>query len=287
MLEPALTEINTLFQRYHIHDQIVGIQRLSGTTDGVVFKLKSAQDRIYILKYDSPYQIALVEQLLRTYEHSFLLPKIISTADDKTNLIYTYIDGTTHFNRGKKQDWLTLLAKELLNKYVKYEDASSWGRIEYPRNTWKEFNEISIEEAKVNIGSILTDEDYHFVRLQVNKLFNNITEQEDRYFLHGDTGVHNFVYKQSSLVGVIDPSPMIGPIIYDFLYAFCSSPDDLNVETLFAAYDHLEQGKIERNRLIDEVSVQLYCRIGLSIKHHPNDLPEYLAAWDYWKAAIE
>ncbi|WP_175560791.1 hypothetical protein [Paenibacillus sp. NAIST15-1] len=35
--------------------------------------------------------------------------------------------------------------------------------------------------------------------------------------------------------------------------------------------------------MLKEAMIQLYIRIGLSIKHHPHDLPEYLAAWEYWK----
>ncbi|MNN65945.1 hypothetical protein D3C81_1814890 [compost metagenome] len=114
-------------------------------------------------------------------------------------------------------------------------------------------------------------------------MFNIDSEQGGKYLLHGDTGVHNFVYNNSTLIGVIDPSPMVGPIIYDFLYAFCSSPDDINTETLFTAYDFLEQGNVDKSRLVEEVIIQLYCRIGLSVKHHPNDLTEYTKAWEYWK----
>ncbi|MGG4501636.1 hypothetical protein [Paenibacillus polymyxa] len=108
------------------------------------------------------------------------------------------------------------------------------------------------------------------------KLFNDDSKQGNKYLLHGDTGVHNFVFNDSTLIGVIDPSPMVGPIIYDFLYAFCSSPDDINTDTLFASSDLLEQGNVERTRLIEETLIHLYCRIGLSVQHHPNDLTEYI-----------
>ncbi|MNC56147.1 hypothetical protein D3C75_1057230 [compost metagenome] len=101
--------------------------------------------------------------------------------------------------------------------------------------------------------------------------------------LHGDTGVHNFVYRGNRLVGVIDPSPMAGPLIYDFTNAFCSSPDDLNLETLFAAFELLKPVTVERSRLIREVIFQLYCRIGICARVHPHDLEEYLKAWETWK----
>ncbi|MGF7049611.1 thiamine kinase-like enzyme [Paenibacillus sp. DS2015] len=282
MLNPTIVAINRLFQSQKINIEIVNIERMKGTTDGLVFRLESCKNKKYILKYDSPNNIQLVEQLLNTYNES-LLPEILYVHPDKSYFIYYYIDGRTHFDRGKKKDWLTVLIQEIFNKYIKYQDSDKWGRIEYPCDSWKEFNDISIEEAKDNIRNNLAEEDYLFVKSLSNTLFEKDKEQGDRFLLHGDTGVHNFVYDQSKLVGVIDPSPMVGPLIYDFIYAFCSSSDDLNMETLFTAYDQLEQGLIDRKRLIDEVTIQLYCRIGLSVKHDLDNVTEYLKAWKEWK----
>ena len=110
--------------------------------------------------------------------------------------------------------------------------------------------------------------------------------QEEKYLLHGDTGVHNFVYKKSVLTGIIDPSPIIGPVIYDFTYAFCSSPDDLDLEILLASFSLLNNVSIEKSRLIEEVVVQLYTRIGICVNVHPHDLEDYLNAWEYWRSLI-
>ena len=97
-------------------------------------------------------------------------------------------------------------------------------------------------------------------------------------------GVHNFVYKDNKLTGVIDPSPIIGPKIYDFTYAFCSSPDSLNEDMLYSLFklwdiDH----SFSRERLMDEVLFQLYTRIGVCVKVHPHDLNDYMAAWAEWR----
>jgi hypothetical protein len=283
MVEPTLHQVNALFQNHHINDEIVKIQRLSGTTAGLVLKLESEQEHKYILKFDNPNDIQLVEQLLSTYESSVLLPKVLLTAKDRSYFVYSFIEGTTHFNRGLKKNWLVSLVKDLLNKYVEMEENYDWGRIEFPQQTWKEFNEIGIEEARINLGNVLSIEDYYYVKLKANQLFDNDSRQGKKYLLHGDTGVHNFVYNNSTLIGVIDPSPMVGPIIYDFLYAFCSSPDDINTDTLFTTFDFLAPVRVEKTRLIQEVLIQLYCRIGLSVKHHPSDLAEYIVAWRHWK----
>lgn len=77
MIEPTIESINVLFQKHKINDQIVSFQRLSGTTSGLVLRLESKNEYKYILKFDNPSQIGLVEQLLHTYEHSVLLPKVL------------------------------------------------------------------------------------------------------------------------------------------------------------------------------------------------------------------
>ncbi|QMV40034.1 aminoglycoside phosphotransferase family protein [Cohnella cholangitidis] len=282
-VELNVQEINDILRKQNIQDEITKVQKISGTTDGLVFRLEDDTDAKYILKFDRPDQILLAEQLLSTYQSSDLLPKILFTAPDKSHLLYTYIEGITHFNRGIKSDWLSLFTTELLNKYIPYEQVDFWGRLESPRRSWLEFNEISVEEARVNIGSTLPTEDYLYIKSLVEKLYSKGPVQGEKYLLHGDTGVHNFVYDQSKLIGVIDPSPMAGPVLYDFLYAFVSSPDDIDRDTLFTAFDLLEQVQIDLSRLLEEAAVHLYCRIGLSLKHHPNDLPEYLAAWEQWK----
>ena len=111
--------------------------------------------------------------------------------------------------------------------------------------------------------------------------------QEEKYLLHGDTGVHNFVFHQNQLVGVIDPDPLVGPVIYDFTYAFCSSPDDLDMETLLASFALLKNVQMDTPRLIEEVVFQLYTRIGICKKAHPHDLEEYLEAWEYWTQKLK
>ncbi|WP_334076675.1 phosphotransferase [Paenibacillus sanfengchensis] len=283
MMEPTIESVNLIFQKHLINIEIVSFQILSGTTSGLVLRLKSRDGNRYILKFDTPNQIELVEELLIIYKDSVLLPNVLLSAQDKSYFAYTYIEGTTHFNRGPKINWMKLLVRDLLNRYVEQKGPSTWGRIEWPRETWKEFNEISIKEAQMNLKNVLSLEDYNYVKLLAEKLFNDESKQGKKYLLHGDTGVHNFVYNNSTLIGVIDPSPMVGPIIYDFLYAFCSSPDDINTTTLFAAADLLEQGHVERTRMVEETLIHLYCRVGLSVLHHPHDLPDYLQAWGQWK----
>lgn len=258
------------------------LNKMNGTTDGLVYTLAVDNNPKYVLKLDSSENIFLVEQLHQAYTNSTLLPKLLYIDPAKTFIVYFYTTGTTYINRGTKMDWLTLLIKELLNHYEIYQQTDKWGFwLGDPCQTWRDFIDRGLEYARINVGSVLPIEDYYKVKSFIGNISTG--EGHERFLLHGDCGVHNFVFDQNSLAGVIDPSPIVGPVLYDYIYAFCSSPDDLNLETLISTFTLLNHEPIERSRLIEEVIIQLYCRIGICLKHHPHDLEHYLKAWDYWK----
>ncbi len=274
--------IKTLQEKDLIGNNIKAIHNKSGSTDGNVYILMEDNKAKYVLKVDRPQKNTEVEDFLLHYEHISLFPKIQYSTPAKEYILYSYIDGTTHYNRGVKIEWLSILVRDIFNNYEKYLPNDKWGRIGRPIQSWQEWNYRSLEDTKHNWGSLLSIEDYDKVKFIVENMAKN-EENETRYILHGDTGVHNFVFLEQKLCGVIDPSPMIGPLLYDFTYAFCSSPDDLDIETLTAAFSLLDHEPVEGSRLIDEVIFQLYCRIGICIHHHPHDLEDYLTAWEYWK----
>lgn len=256
--------------------------RMHGTTDGLVHTLTVHEEPKYVLKLDSSENISMVREFYSTYEASSVLPNLYYTDPAHTFIVYSYIKGTTHYNRGSKINWLSLLVTELLNHYQVDKSTKKWGSLVEPCHSWHEFNERGLENARRNLDNLLPTEDYY----KVKSLLENTSKVTQKYLLHGDTGVHNFVFNEATLTGVIDPSPVSGPLIYDFAYAFCSSPDDLNLDTLFTTFDLLHEKSIEKSRLIEEVIFQLYCRIGVCAKVHPHDLKDYLKAWDYWKTLI-
>lgn len=270
-----------------VGDQAEIKQLTSGTTDGQVYVVEESNNPSSILKYDHPINIGAAEQFFKTYKDIELLPYVYYVDPEKRFFLYEYVEGTTHVNRGNKADWMKLLVERLFNHYEKYDSQAPWGRLGgTPRQNWVEFNRISLEYAYENIGDLLPHEDY----LLMNKTVERLAEYErqtDKHLLHGDTGVHNFVFHQNQLVGVIDPDSMIGPVIYDFTYAFCSSPDNLDMETLLASFALLKNVEMDTSRLVEEVVFQLYTRIGICKKAHPHDLEEYLEAWEYWKHKLK
>lgn len=268
------------------NDDINLKQLKSGTTSGILYTLYNNEIPKYVIKIDQPKLIITTEDFLHTYKDVKLLPTVLYTDEKKEFIVYSYISGETHFNRGSKLEWMTILIEELLNKYKKV-NKDNWGRVNgIHRNSWAEFNQSSLEFAQNSIGDFLPIEDHKRVELLVNKM-KTYEHQEEKYYLHGDAGVHNFVYKGNKLNGIIDPSPLIGPKIYDFTYAFCSSPDSLNLRTLLSSFSLLTQDNpFNKERLLEEVLFQLYTRIGVCIKVHPDDLSGYLKAWKEWRVYL-
>ncbi|WP_237690810.1 phosphotransferase [Paenibacillus caui] len=103
-----------------------------------------------------------------------------------------------------------------------------------------------------------------------------------RYLLHGDCGVHNFLFSQGKLAGVIDPTPVVGDPVYDLIYAFCSSPDELRPDIIRPSMERLSAALHKSYDLKSEVLVGLYFRLDACIRHHPKDLDAYLEAWSNW-----
>jgi hypothetical protein len=256
----------------------------SGTTNGILYTLFINKMPMYVIKIDQPKVITSTEDFLLAYKEVKLLPDVLYTDPNKEFIVYSYISGETHFNRGSKLEWMPILIDELFNKYQKVGQSSSWGRVNgIQRKIWSDFNQSSLEYARENIGDVLPVEEHSRVEVLVNKL-NTYEDQEEKYYLHGDAGVHNFVYMNNQLKGVIDPSPLFGPKIYDFTYAFCSSPDSLDLNSLFSLFKLLTLDvTFTKERLVDEVLFQLYTRIGICIKAHPHDLNNYLEVWKEWR----
>ncbi|NLP49808.1 hypothetical protein [Bacillus sp. RO1] len=277
--------IDVLESEGSLKDDDIELKRMnSGTTSGVLYTLLLDRNPAYVIKMDDPKIISSTKDFLLAYKEISVLPDVIYADENDNYIVYTYIPGKTHHNRGSKLEWMTILIRELFTKYNKINNDTSWGRVNgIHRSTWSDFNNISFQLAHESIGNYLPNEDHRRIKELVEKL-RGYHDKEEKYYLHGDTGIHNFVYNSNKLVGVIDPSPLIGPRIYDFTYAFCSSPDNMNIETLLPLFALWKDNTpLTEERLIGEVIFQLYTRIGTCIKVHPQDLSSYTKVWSQWR----
>ncbi|MET3728214.1 fructosamine-3-kinase [Fictibacillus halophilus] len=276
--------ISKLNKENTLNSEVIMHKPLSGGTVSQLFLLQTKDGKKYALKVNEPKIIQSEVQYLKSYSHLEILPDFQFVEATNKYLVYSFIEGSTSYISGNKRELLETLVHELINHYKTAPDFNGWGWADEPTHSWYSFLLSRTQEASGILDTHLKKEDYHLV---VDLIEKHKESKIRPFLLHGDLGVHNFIFHNGQLKGVIDPCPVIGDPLYDFIYAFCSSPDDLTKATFDAATVCLSVGKnYETSTIYEYVLIGLYHRLATCKKHHPNDFEEYVKAWYYWKEIL-
>ncbi|MCP9278753.1 phosphotransferase [Bacillus wiedmannii] len=254
------------------------VKALNGGTTSTVYLL----DEKYVVKLNEAEVIREEANFLSFYEGNTLFSKLLFKEPLHTYFVYSFLEGNTSCKQGYKRSTLLTLVKEVINKYKMFPEAEVWGWKESPVQSWNEFLTANVMEAYENVRCYISEEEYRTVL----KLANREAGVNQPFLLHGDFGFHNFIFRENRLHGVIDPLPVLGNPLYDLIYAFCSTPEDLTKETIDYAMKQCVFHKKERD-LYEEIVIGLYLRIDTCLRHHPKDLEDYLVAWRYWMGEIK
>ncbi|MDX8365293.1 phosphotransferase [Cytobacillus sp. IB215665] len=254
---------------------------LTGGTVSELYLLKNVDNSHYVIKINEPNIVKSEAEYLNYYKNIDLIPNLIFVEPSYKYIVYSFIPGTTDYTPMSKKDLLIVLVLELINNYKTVTSKENWGWADDPSKSWRSFLRNEITRANTHIAAYLGRVEYDFVL----KLIPELSTTTQPYLLHGDCGMHNFIFDLTELKGVIDPAPVLGRSYYDLIYAFCSSPTELTTETIDSAMLHLTTDDRDCFSYKD-VLIVLYLRIAACIKHHPNDFEEYKKAWYYWKEII-
>ncbi|WP_274653420.1 aminoglycoside phosphotransferase family protein [Paenibacillus humicola] len=260
---------------------VVRAEKLKGGTASTVYALYDGGKPVYALKLNDPATVEAEFRFLSAYAGSPLLPQPVYADPGFRYFVYRYLPGDTVYRRGGKRGMLTGLVDSLINRYKRFESCEGYGHVDSPQPSWRAFLHSREEWALETIADRLPEDDHRLVRQFIASTAANSLP---RYYLHGDCGVHNFLFGGGKLTGVIDPTPVAGEPMYDLIYAFCSSPDDLDEDTFQSAVSRLDPRLYVPGRLNEEVLTGLYFRIATCLFHHPHDYAEYAKAWEYWKS---
>lgn len=255
---------------------------LTGGTNSKVYSLGTESNpHQYVIKFNTKEQIEQEVSFYERYRHVKLLPRIVFVDQSFSYFVYTFIPGQIMVNRGSKLTWMKQLIDQFIVHYNKIDiqttDVSKFSIPEQPETMKQSMNWC----ASV-IGDHLTEGDHELIKRIYERRKNHLLHNET-YVLHGDLGVHNLLFEQGEIKGIIDPIPSIGRRVYELLYAFCSSPDDLSYTILKELCERL-QLPISNEELVEDFMLALYSRIGTCITYHPKDLPSYVHAWNEWKS---
>lgn len=242
-------------------------------------------DEQYVIKLNESDVIREEAYFLQFYKKDELFPKLLYKEPLNRYIVYSFLEGTTSCKLGHKRSVLSKLVKEVINKYEVATEVDGWGWKESPVQSWNEFLTTNVMEAHENVRRYISEEEYRTVFKLANSPSRG-TGINQPFLLHGDLGFHNFIFQENKLHGVIDPLPVLGDPIYDLIYAFCSTPEDLTKETIGYAMKQCVFYKKDRD-LYEEIVIGLYLRIDTCLRHHPKDLEDYLEAWRYWMGEVE
>lgn len=274
--------ITQLHQRgimdHHIDDWI----QLSGGTMSTVYALRENEQPKLIVKMNEPLTIRLEADYLKFYSSVPLLAQVMDVHENDEYFVYTYQMGEAKYPGKHKAAMLQTLVSQMINHMKEDRSASGYGYRDNLSPTWQDFLLLRYGWAQETLTNVLPEKDHAFVE----QLIRGTIETGRKYVLHGDCGVHNFIFEQEQLTGIIDPIPTIGEPIYDLIYAFCSSPDSLEPETIEDAVKIMNGELFDPAALHSDVMIGLYFRLAACIVHHPQDLEVYLQAWNVWKMKV-
>jgi hypothetical protein len=271
--------LNELHETGVLESHMRNLKPLTGGTSSKVVVVMDGTKPRYVIKQNDPAVVEAEAEFLHTYVQVEKLSRLVYVDPLHRYLVYTFRSGLTQYHGRNKSDLLLRLATEVISHYKPFGEERRYGYPDHPFVEWRDFLLHRTKESEKIIQDVLPPEDHRFV----HTLVAGSPQRNIKYLLHGDCGVHNFVFAENgTLTGIIDPDPVVGEPLYDLIYAFCSSPDRLIVDTILPALEKLGPemtGEYELNR---EVLQGLYFRIATCIRHHPGDLDQYTEAWTYW-----
>ncbi|WP_226537381.1 aminoglycoside phosphotransferase family protein [Fictibacillus halophilus] len=270
-----------------ISKKIVETKPLSGGTTSKLYLLSDSENNKYVVKFNEPHVLEVESHFLAFYKDVAFLPDLLYTEPAYRYIVYSFVAGAVDYPKKNKKEMLQTLVEHLINHYRIVVEPAGWGWADELTDSWQSFLLSRANESSAILNTHLEKEDHEFI-LELIKSWNRNREFKQPYLLHGDCGIHNFIFTEEKLTGVIDPTPVYGEPLYDLIYAFCSSPDDLAKETIQSAASLLKAYQNKNDRFLhEEVLMGLYFRMASCVRHHPEDLEEYLKAWEYWKNIVK
>jgi hypothetical protein len=197
--------INEIITKELLLEPVTQWSELKGGTMSMLGVLGTPEmPKRYVVK-TNPRELVINEtRFLKLYDGIDLLPSVQYVDPEFRYFVYDFIPGDTQYERGAKTALMHELTRQVINRYVRPEPGDHYEHLESRASM-----EESISYASSVIGSNLAPEDHELVAYIVHTQAERIANA-DKYVLHGDFGVHNFLFSGGKLSGVIDPIPAIG-----------------------------------------------------------------------------
>ena len=234
-------------------------------TDSRIFLLNGK----YIVKQNIPQILKSEFEFSKIYADNRKLQDVILVDDEYRYIVYEFIPGDVMHVVDNVEELLFNI-KEITNSYKEYTGAE-FGYIHEPSNSWIDFLKTQVHEA-----SLTLPDSFDFLP-QVYEAISTLERCNfEKKLIHGDLGTHNFIKKKGDFIGAIDPTPIAGDPLYDFIYACLSNLDIVkHLSVDFLAQKTGESAEKVKAMLI----IELFCRMSICLKHHKEDFDGYVDFW--------
>lgn len=251
----------------------ISINSLKYFRDGTDSRIILLNEK-YIIKQNNPRLLKSEATFSETYKNISKLQHVILADENFKYLVYEFVPGDVMHVVDNVED-LIFNVKELSDHFVDY-TGEEFGYIYKPSTSWIEFLKSIVHEA-----SLTLPDSFDFLP----QVYDAISILEKYSFtkklIHGDFGTHNFIKKHGDFVAAIDPIPIAGDPLYDFIFACLSNIDIIN--HLSVEYLINKTGEPEE-KIKAMLTVLLFCRMSACLKHHKEDFDGYV---DFWYKIVE
>lgn len=236
-----------------------------GATESIVFSI----DNKYLIKTMDNYTLSTQKEFFNIYDNDYI-QKVLYINEDRKYICFEYIDGIKEKDYSiYNTEYIIKQIYDICNTYKKY-DYDGYGYLFEDHKTWYQF----LYDEVIYSSKDIPDIDMNIVLKSLDKIKEiNV----DKYLIHGDFGVHNFLINNGK-IKVIDPMCVIGDPLYDFYFATLSTPALFtNIDLILSYYDK----DIEYKKAL--FNIVLYIRMSRCYVYNRNQFNKYIELYNQMK----
>ena len=248
------------------NEELISLKKLNGGNHNRTYAINNK----YFVKFKDELSVK-EEKMYFGKNNKPYSPKLYSSNIKEKYLIYELLDAKDFDNEELIPDLLEK-AFSYSKKLIKTKK-KGYGYYGIENNSWIDFLNQEVDVSKDYLKNYLDELDFKIV----DKSLNEIKKYSfTKKILHGDFGLHNVMISPDRDIYFIDPEPVLGDWIYDYIF-FCFS-DVLTIKkiTFDEIIDKINENK---NKVKAMMVIVLFNRLRRVLKYSSEDYEEYLEFW--------
>lgn len=165
---------------------------------------------------------------------------------------------------------------DIVYDYSKNDSITSrkgYGYFGIENSSWIDFLKQEVNVSKEYLSKFIDKKDY----ITVDKALNNIKNYKfKKRILHGDFGIHNTMISEDNKIYFIDPEPVLGDWIYDFIF-YCFS--DVSLLKMISFDEIIKRIDEDECKVKSMMIIVMFNRLRRVMKYSKEDFNDYYDCW--------